>query len=218
MTDKNNVKTTGNTDMESRILEAAKAVFMEKGFAETSMGDIAARAGINRPSLHYYFRTKDRIFQAVFGMIIQKVVPKVERFITAQDVPLSERVASLVDVYYETFRNNPTLPLFIARELNRDVDHIIETIHDTPMRVTLMKIVSSLRAEMAAGKLNTVAAVRTVLHLLRGDGVPLPDEEPLRAPFDARRRHVRRNVGTMENVCRPANGQFAPRKVNGDRS
>ncbi|CCY15445.1 uncharacterized protein BN773_00078 [Prevotella sp. CAG:755] len=156
MTDKNNVKTTGNTDMESRILEAAKAVFMEKGFAETSMGDIAARAGINRPSLHYYFRTKDRIFQAVFGMIIQKVVPKVERFITAQDVPLSERVASLVDVYYETFRNNPTLPLFIARELNRDVDHIIETIHDTPMRVTLMKIVSSLRAEMAAGKLNTV--------------------------------------------------------------
>ena len=156
MTDKNNVKTTGNTDMESRILEAAKAVFMEKGFAETSMGDIAARAGINRPSLHYYFRTKDRIFQAVFGMIVQKVVPKVERFITAQDVPLSERVASLVDVYYETFRNNPTLPLFIARELNRDVDHIIETIHDTPMRVTLMKIVSSLRAEMAAGKLNTV--------------------------------------------------------------
>lgn len=101
MTDKNNVKTTGNTDMESRILEAAKAVFMEKGFAETSMGDIAARAGINRPSLHYYFRTKDRIFQTVFGMIIQKVVPKVERFITAQDVPLSERVASLVDVYYE---------------------------------------------------------------------------------------------------------------------
>lgn len=156
MTDKNNVRTTENTDMEFRILEAAKDVFMEKGFAETSMGDIAARVGINRPSLHYYFRTKDRIFQAAFGMIIQKIVPKVEEFITAKDVPISERVASLVDVYYEIFKNNPTLPLFIVREINRDVNYIIDTIHHTPMRMTLMKIVTSLRKEMADGKLNTV--------------------------------------------------------------
>ncbi len=156
MTDKNNVRTTANTDMEFRILEAAKDVFMEKGFAETSMGDIAARVGINRPSLHYYFRTKDRIFQAAFGMIIQKIVPKVEEFITAKDVPISERVASLVDVYYEIFKNNPTLPLFIVREINRDVNYIIDTIHNTPMRMTLMKIVTSLRTEMAEGKLNTV--------------------------------------------------------------
>lgn len=156
MTDKNNVRTTENTDMEFRILEAAKDVFMEKGFAETSMGDIAARVGINRPSLHYYFRTKDRIFQAAFGMIIQKIVPKVEEFITAKDVPISERVASLVDVYYEIFKNNPTLPLFIVREINRDVNYIIDTIHNTPIRMTLMKIVTSLRKEMADGKLNTV--------------------------------------------------------------
>ena len=156
MTDKNNVKTTENTDMEFRILEAAKEVFMEKGFAETSMGDIAARVGINRPSLHYYFRTKDRIFQAAFGMIIQKIVPKIEEFIIAKDVPISERVASLVDAYYEIFRNNPMLPFFVVREVNRDVDYIVDAIHDTPMRMTFMKIVTSLRAEMAEGKLNTV--------------------------------------------------------------
>lgn len=156
MTDKNNVQTTENTDMEFRILEAAKDIFMEKGFAETSMGDIAARVGINRPSLHYYFRTKDRIFQAAFGAIIQKVVPKVEELVTAKDVPISQRVANLVDVYYEIFKNNPMLPLFVAREVNRDVDHIIDTIHSSSMRVTFVKIVTSLRTEMAEGKLNTV--------------------------------------------------------------
>ena len=156
MTDKNHVKTTENTGMEFRILEAAKDVFMEKGFAETSMGDIAARVGINRPSLHYYFRTKDRIFQAAFGMIIQKIVPKVEEFLMAKDVPISERVAKLVDAYYEIFKNNPMLPLFVTREIHRDVNYIIDTIHSSPMFLTLMKVVTSLRTEMAEGKLNTV--------------------------------------------------------------
>lgn len=156
MTDKNNVKTTENTDMEFRILEVAKDVFMEKGFAETSMGDIAARVGINRPSLHYYFRTKERIFQAAFGMIIQKIVPKVEELVMAKDAPISQRVANLVDAYYEIFKNNPMLPLFVVREVNRDVDHIIDTIYSSPMRMTFMKIVTSLRTEMAEGKLNTV--------------------------------------------------------------
>ncbi len=156
MTDKNDAKTTENTDMEFRILEAAKEVFMEKGFAETSMGDIATRVGINRPSLHYYFRTKDRIFQAAFGMIIQKIAPKVEELITAKNAPISERVENLVDAYYGIFKNNPMLPLFVVREVNRDVDYIIDTIHNSPMRMTFMKIVTSLRTEMAEGKLNKV--------------------------------------------------------------
>ncbi len=156
MTDKNHVKTTENTDMEFRILEAAKEVFMAKGFAETSMGDIAASIGINRPSLHYYFRTKDRIFQAVFGMIIQKIMPKIEEFVTSKDIPISERVASLVDVYYAILKNNPMLPLFVVREIDRDVDYIINTIKNSPMRMTFKKIGASLRAEMAEGKLNTV--------------------------------------------------------------
>ena len=145
-----------NNNIEENIINAARTEFVKHGYECTSMSEIAARAGINRPTLHYYFRTKDRIFQAAFGMIIQKIVPKVEEFITAKDVPISERVASLVDVYYEIFKNNPTLPLFIVREINRDVNYIIDTIHNTPMRMTLMKIVTSLRTEMAEGKLNTV--------------------------------------------------------------
>ena len=44
--------------MESRILEAAKQVFVTKGYEATKMGDVAAKAGIGRTALHYYFRTK----------------------------------------------------------------------------------------------------------------------------------------------------------------
>ena len=48
---------TENNELEHQIIETAKQLFIEKGFAETSMSDIAARVGINRPTLHYYFRT-----------------------------------------------------------------------------------------------------------------------------------------------------------------
>ena len=56
---------TENTSMEQRIIQAAKQVFIEKGYAKAGMSDIAVRVGINRSGLHYYFRTKEKMFEAV---------------------------------------------------------------------------------------------------------------------------------------------------------
>ena len=50
-----------NENLEDRIVDVAKDVFLENGFEMTSMSDIAAKVGINRPTLHYYFRTKERM-------------------------------------------------------------------------------------------------------------------------------------------------------------
>ena len=47
--------------MENRILEAAKQVFVRKGYEATKMGDVAAEAGIGRTALHYYYRTKEML-------------------------------------------------------------------------------------------------------------------------------------------------------------
>lgn len=151
-----NVTNVDYNDMESRIIEAAKTLFMAKGFAETSMSDIAAKMGINRPTLHYYFRTKDRMFQAVFEIILQKIIPKLQNIITAKDTSIVERITGIVDVYYEVFKKNPTLPLFVTREIDRDVDHVINTINNSFMGQNFRDVVASLRAEMAEGKLNTV--------------------------------------------------------------
>lgn len=143
-------------DIESRIIEAAKSLFIEKGFAETSMSDIAAKAGINRPALHYYFRTKDRMFQASFRMIIQKILPKLHDIIITRSLPISARISNVVDTYYEVLKSNPTLPLFAMREIQRDTNYIVKTINESPMRPTFANLVESLRKEMAEGNLNTV--------------------------------------------------------------
>ena len=109
--------TNNNEDLEKKIIEAAKELFIENGFAETSMSDIAAKVGINRPALHYYFRTKDKMFQAVFGNIILSFIPKIHDIIIQQDKPVSESIGEIVDAYYKVFTENPCLPLFMVRDV-----------------------------------------------------------------------------------------------------
>ena len=147
--------TTGN-DLEARIIEAAKDLFIEKGFAETSMSEIASRVGINRPGLHYYFRTKDKMFQAVCGMIGQAILPKVQDILSQRDIPLAQRIESIVDTYYTTFHKSPYLPLFILKEMQRDIGHLLDTINSSPAKESLDKLIASLQDEMRQGKLRTV--------------------------------------------------------------
>ena len=54
-----------NENLEDRIVDVAKDVFLENGFEMTSMSDIAAKVGINRPTLHYYFRTKNMLLNGL---------------------------------------------------------------------------------------------------------------------------------------------------------
>jgi AcrR family transcriptional regulator len=67
---------TATSSTEDVIVEAARAVFMQKGFAATRMCDIAQTAGINQALLHYYFRTKDKLFSIVFQHQFKKIRTK----------------------------------------------------------------------------------------------------------------------------------------------
>ncbi|MDR1671868.1 MAG: TetR family transcriptional regulator, partial [Bacteroidales bacterium] len=51
---------------ENKIIEAARQVFYEKGYNGASMRGIAQKAGVNYALLHYYFKTKDKLFEIVF--------------------------------------------------------------------------------------------------------------------------------------------------------
>lgn len=142
--------------MENKIIDAARTVFIEKGYAETSMSEIALKAGINRPALHYYFRTKDKMFQAVFGSIVSSVIPKVFDAIMHKEKSVAERTECIIDAYYSLFMKTPQLPLFMLRELNRDPEMLIKTILGLNVADTMREAISSLQEEMDEGKLKKV--------------------------------------------------------------
>ena len=68
--------TEQDNQTEDRIFEAATEVFIEKGLDGSRMQDIADRAGINKSLLHYYYRSKDKLFNTVFEMIAMKMLKK----------------------------------------------------------------------------------------------------------------------------------------------
>lgn len=62
---------------EQKILEAARKIFLEKGLDGARMQDIADKAGINKAMLHYYFRSKDKLFEQIFLEVAGHFLPKI---------------------------------------------------------------------------------------------------------------------------------------------
>lgn len=142
--------------MEEKIIEVAKAIFIEKGYAETSMSEIAEKVGINRPGLHYYYRTKDKMFEAVFGDILLTIMPKIIDIIIQKDKSIGFRIGAIVDTYYSLFIEIPKLPMFIIREINRDNNIIIETAIKLNLPERFMTAITSIQEEMKEGKINNI--------------------------------------------------------------
>lgn len=107
------------TKTETQILHAAKKVFISKGLEATSMSDIAAEAGISRPSLHYYFRTKENLFQAIFKDIIEEFMPQLGEIIRGGETP-EKKVRLFVNQYVDLLAGTPLAPHFVINQIYRD--------------------------------------------------------------------------------------------------
>jgi TetR/AcrR family transcriptional regulator len=120
-------ETKTDKSTEQKILEAAKQVFMEKGIDGARMQDIADKAGINKALLHYYFRSKEKLFEMIFMEEARKFLPKVTS-IMISELTLFEKVEKFVGEYIDTLLQNPLLPIFILNEINRNPKDAIKKI------------------------------------------------------------------------------------------
>lgn len=144
-----------STPMEEKIVEVAKQVFQENGYEMTSMSDIATRAGINRPTLHYYFRTKERMFQAVAAPILDDFIPQVETIIMSES-PFMVKVERLLDAYMLIFKENPSLPRFVVGEMHRDIDNFLHLVGEFRTEPVFRLLLETLQNEMNSGHLKQV--------------------------------------------------------------
>ncbi|WP_339736192.1 helix-turn-helix domain-containing protein [uncultured Sunxiuqinia sp.] len=104
---------------EEKILDAAKNIFIKKGMDGARMQEIADAAGINKALLHYYFRSKDKLFDAIFSRILSFAFPKIGQILQA-DQPFLLKVEQVIDTYLDLLYKHPYLPAFILKEVNRD--------------------------------------------------------------------------------------------------
>jgi AcrR family transcriptional regulator len=108
---------------EERILEAAKKVFHCKGFDGARMQEIADEAGVNKSLVHYYYRNKDNIFQAVFEDAFSKLITKLNE-IFYSDLDFKSKITIFVSYYVSFLSENSYIPLFILNGLYEKPDMI----------------------------------------------------------------------------------------------
>lgn len=108
---------------EEKIFEAATEVFLAKGMDGARMQDIANHAGINKALLHYYFRTKDRLFNAVFEMIARKMLRKFAP-VFDENFSFEDKIRFFFKEHISFLQENPALPGFIINEINRNPSRI----------------------------------------------------------------------------------------------
>jgi len=104
---------------EKKIFDAATEIFEEKGMAAARMQDIADRAGINKALLHYYFRTKEKLFKAVFDVLAEKMFEKFAG-ILEKEMTFNDKIRFFCSEHMTFLQKNPKLPLFILNEINRN--------------------------------------------------------------------------------------------------
>jgi len=115
--------TENDKQTEEKIFEAATEVFTERGMDGARMQDIADHAGINKALLHYYYRTKDHLFNAVFekiaGQMFKKFAPVFD-----EKLSLEEKIRFFFKEHITFLQKNPRLPGFLLNEINRNPGRI----------------------------------------------------------------------------------------------
>lgn len=148
---------------EQKILEAAKKVFIHNGMDGTTMQQIADEAGINKSLLHYYFRSKDKLFDAVFGYAIQHVFPKLEGIMNSDD-HIFVKIERLVGEYMTMLMDNKFIPAFVLHELNRNPDRIFQTFKNSGIKPEVF--INQFTSEIKKGSIRWTDPRQLIINVL----------------------------------------------------
>ena len=102
---------------EQQILEAAEQEFLEKGYDGARTTSIAKTAGVTHAMLHYYFRTKEQLFEHIIDKKMSEIVPLMTHLFGNCGLPLVERIEEAVSVHFDFVVSNPDLPRFLINEV-----------------------------------------------------------------------------------------------------
>ncbi len=139
--------TSQDKQTEEKIFEAATDVFEEKGLSGARMQDISDRAGINKSLLHYYFRTKELLFKAVFEMVARKMFSRFSH-IFGEDLSLEDKIRIFFREHISFLQKNPKLPAFIINELNQNPDRIKKLLENIDYKEIMQKLMEKHKHEL----------------------------------------------------------------------
>lgn len=113
-----------NRNTEQDIINAARVVFLAKGYKATTVREIVTKAHASKSMLNYYFRSKENLFNIIFDEVFHSIYVRVIRILLDEDLDFFEKIQLVTSDYISFFNDNPQLAIFIAAEVNRSPEKV----------------------------------------------------------------------------------------------
>lgn len=155
---------TKNIDTEGAILEAAKRIFQKKGMNGARMQEIADEASINKSMLHYYYRSKQLLFEAVFKKAFSMLAPKLNEIINAE-IELFDKINLFSFNFISFVIKHPYLPNFIIQELNRNPE-FIDQLTKEDYFPSIDNFKKQVEKDVASKKIRSINAEQLFINIL----------------------------------------------------
>jgi len=98
------------------IFDATVHLFIEKGFKETSMRQIAKTAGVGKSTLYDYFKSKDEILVSYFEDAIYELTERVKE-IVALKIPISDKIKKIMEMHLFYLIDSKTFYLKLSADI-----------------------------------------------------------------------------------------------------
>lgn len=154
-------------DTAAKILRAAEEEFMEKGYGNAKMMSIAARAGVSHSMLHYYYRSKEKLFQMVFDEKAQLIVGILEG-IHSKEFDLKEVIAQFVRNQFNLLMDNDRFVWFIINELIHNEENMTKVIDIVKSKLSdyLLWFNDVLTKEIESGRIRSISGRSLIMNII----------------------------------------------------
>lgn len=155
--------TIAGENTENQILVAAREVFITKGFEGARMQEIADQAGINKALLHYYFRSKEKMFDAVFSEVAVNLFPAMKQLIESE-LGVKEKITFFIKIYLTALHQNPYIPGFVINTLNTNPDRFLKYIKKSGINPLILQ--KQIEDEASHGLIRMVKAEHIIVNII----------------------------------------------------
>lgn len=158
-------KVANDASTEEKIKDAAKKIFLRKGYAATRTRDIAQEAGLNLALLNYYFRSKEKLFDIIMMENLQHFIEGIREILNDKQTTLDRKVETVVATYIDLLKQQPDLPLFVLHELRTDPKQLIKKI-DREKFINRSYFMQQLREGIKEGKIAAIHPMHFLVNVI----------------------------------------------------
>jgi len=159
-------ETENSASTEEKIKEAARRVFIKKGYAATRTRDIAEESGFNLALINYYFRSKQKLFDMIMVEHLQLFIQSILPIVNNPATTLYEKIEMAISHYIDMLIKNPDLPIFVLSEINADPGKLLAKLGIDGKRHKELYVVKQWKELEAAKKIPTVNPVHIMMNVI----------------------------------------------------